>query len=346
MNEQISHLETRFKGYLQSKIPKAQNLTLANFIQMTEGFSYETYLVDAQWIMGPEEVSQGFAIRRVPAAGAVEPYNIKAQYRILEVVENTPVPAPKPYWLEMDESILGRPFFVMEKVEGEVPIPWGFENHEMFKDPERRLKMARNLIQVLADYQAIDWRKTCVDFLPVPQKPTDPAEFELERWEQNIQKFKIYPQPLLKEVYYWLRENKPYSPIFTLTHSDFRLGNFIWRDDRIVAFLDWEMPGIGDPMADLAWMCLKILRSPDSNLMCMLIEREDLYRYYQELTGISVDESRVFYWEVMGYFKLAAVFISAIRAFSEGKNRDVRLITLQDSVHYACLKELTELLKF
>lgn len=346
MDEQISRLENRFKAYLESKIPGAQALNLANFTRMTEGFSYETYLVDAQWIIGGEKVSQGFAIRRVPEAGAVEPYNIEAHYRILEVVENTPVPAPKPYWLEMDENILGRPFFVMEKVGGEVPIPWGFEDHEVFKDPERRLKMARNLIQVLADYQAIDWRSTCTDFLPVPQKPTDPAEFELERWEKNIQKFKIYPQPLLKEVYFWLKENMPHTPVFTLTHGDFRLGNFLWRDEKIVAFLDWEMPGIGDPMADLAWIGLKILRSPNSNLMCMLIEREGLYRQYEELTGIKVDEERVFYWEVMAYFKLASVFISAIRAFSDGKNRDVRLVALQDSVHYACLKELTELLKF
>jgi aminoglycoside phosphotransferase (APT) family kinase protein len=346
MADQINSLENKFKAYLKTKIPEAQNLALANFTKMTEGFSYETYLVDAQWHIGGNRVSQGFAIRRVPEAGAVEPYNIEAHYKILEVIENTPVPAPKPYWLELDETKLGRPFFVMEKVEGEVPITWGFEQHEVFRDPKRRLKMARNLIQVLADYQAIDWRKTCTDFLPVPRKPTDPAEFELERWENNIQKFKIYPQPLLKEAYFWLRRNKPQTPVFTLTHGDFRLGNFIWREDGIVAFLDWEMPGIGDPMSDLAWLCLKIFRSPNSNLMCMLIEREDLYRYYEELTGFKVDENRIFYWEVMAYFKLASVFISAVRAFSDGKNRDVRLIALQDSIHYACLKELTELLGF
>jgi aminoglycoside phosphotransferase (APT) family kinase protein len=346
MDCQDSNLRERIKVYLEGKIPEAQDITITNFIRMTEGFSYETYLIDIQWKVDNNIRNQGLVIRKVPEAGVVEPYNIEAHYKILKVVEDTPVPAPKAYWLETDEGILGRPFFVMEKVEGEVPIPWGFENHEVFQNPEKRWKMARNLIQVLADYQAIDWRANCTDFLPVPQKDTDPAEFELERWERNIQKFKLYPQPLLREVYFWLKKNMPSTPKFTLTHGDFRLGNFIWREDKIVAFLDWEMPGIGDPMADLAWICLKLFRSPDSKLMCMLIEREDLYRLYEELTGNRVDEERVFYWEVMAYFKLASIFISGVRAFSDHRNRDVRLITLQDAAHYACLKELTDLLNF
>jgi len=340
----LDELRHRIEAYLTSKL--GAELTIKDLTRMTEGFSYETYLIDVEIRYGEEREERGYVIRKVPEAGAVEPYNIEAHYRILKVLEDTPVPAPKAYWLEMEEEILGRPFFVMEKVEGEVPIPWGFENHEVFKDPERRARMARNLIQVLADYQAIDWRKSCSDFLPVPEKPTDPAEFELERWGSNIERFKIYPQPLLKEVYYWLKRNMPSTPRFTLVHGDFRLGNFIWRDDRIVAFLDWEMPSIGDPMADVAWLCLKVFRHNRPDLMCMLIERDRLYQLYEELTGYPVDEERVFYWEIMAYFKLASVFISAVRAFSDGRNRDVRMITLQDGFHYACLKELTELLNF
>jgi aminoglycoside phosphotransferase (APT) family kinase protein len=124
------------------------------------------------------------------------------------------------------------------------------------------------------------------------------------------------------------------------------MGNFIWRDDRIVAFLDWEMPGIGDPMMDLAWLCLKPMRPDDENLMCMLIERDALYRIYQELTGRKVNEERIFYWEVLSYYKLASIYISAIRAFSDEKTRDVRLVSLVDSYHYVCLQELADMLNF
>jgi aminoglycoside phosphotransferase (APT) family kinase protein len=342
MTEQNDSQENKFKAYLSNKIPNAKALTITNFIRMTEGFSYETFLIDAQWTQDNNMISQGFAIRMVPEAGVVEPYDIKAHYKILKAVEDSPVPAPKPYWLEMDSHILGRPFFVMEKVEGEVPIPFGFKDHPIFRAPEKRLKMVRNLVQVLADYQAIDWRR-CADFLRVPKEETDPARMEIARWEKNIEKFKIYPQPLLREVNIWIKRNMPRTPFFTLTHGDFRLGNFIWRDEKIVAFLDWEMPGIGDPMMDLAMICWKILRTDNPNLMCMLIEREELYRIYEELTGMKVDEERVYYWEAFVHYKAASVFISGVRAFSDGKNRDVRLISLQDSIHYACLKELSDL---
>lgn len=136
----------------------------------------------------------------------------------------------------------------------------------------------------------------------------------------------------------------PRTPFFTLTYGDFRLGNFIWRDERIVAFLDWEMPGIGDPMMDLGWLCWKILRPDDPNLMCMLIEREELYRIYEELIGVKVDEERVYYWEVFTNYKMASINICAARAFSGGENRDVRLVYMIDFSHYFCLKELINLL--
>lgn len=345
MVDQQDSIENRFKAYLGIKIPGARDVTITNFFRMTEGLSYETFLIDAQWIEDHRMTSQGFVIRRVPEAGVVEPYNIEPQYKILKVLEDTPVPTPKPYWLETDGQILGRPFFVMEQVEGEVPIPWGFKNHPIFQDTERRRKMARNLVQVLADYQAIDWRR-CAEFLPVPQAETDPARMEIERWERNIEQFKIVPQPFLREVCLWLKRNKPRTPFFTLTHGDFRLGNFIWRDERIVAFLDWEMPSIGDPMMDLSYLCWKLLRMEEPGLMCMLIEREELYRLYEELTGTKVDEERIHYWNVLTYYKMASINTNAVRAFGDKKNRDVRIISMVEFTHYFALNELSKLLDF
>ena len=120
MIDQNDAMEEKFRVYLSTKIPGSKDLVITNFVRLTEGFSYETYLVDVEWIEDNNKTSQGLVIRMVPEAGVEEPYNVEAHYEILKLIEDTPVPAPKAYWLETDSHVLGRPFCVMEKIEGEV----------------------------------------------------------------------------------------------------------------------------------------------------------------------------------------------------------------------------------
>lgn len=67
----------------------------------------------------------------------------------------------------------------------------------------------------------------------------------------------------------WLRRNPPSRPqSLTLVHSDFRNGNILVRDGRLVAVLDWELAHIGDPMEDLAWMCVRMWRFGNDERPC------------------------------------------------------------------------------
>jgi aminoglycoside phosphotransferase (APT) family kinase protein len=45
-----------------------------------------------------------------------------------------------------------------------------------------------------------------------------------------------------------------------VVHGDFRNGNLIVADGEIRAVLDWELAHLGDPMEDLAWLCLRTWR--------------------------------------------------------------------------------------
>ena len=75
MTNQNVTVEDKFQAYLSAKMPNARDVTITNFARMTEGFSYETYLADVRWLEDGEVLSQGFAVRMVPEAGVVEPYD-------------------------------------------------------------------------------------------------------------------------------------------------------------------------------------------------------------------------------------------------------------------------------
>lgn len=325
-----------------------QPIRVTELTRMTEGYSYETYIFRAQWQRGGEGVSREFAMRMEPQAGVVPPYDIRPQYWTLKALENTPVPAPRVHRLELDPEVLGRPFFIMEKVEGEVPIPWGFENHEVFLNPQKRKQMGRNLIEVLAHLHTVDWKELGLDHrLEVAEEGTGAARREIERWERNLKEFHLGPEPILTETLLWLKENMPTAPRLTLTHGDYRLGNFLWDNEgqRIAAFLDWEMIAVGDPMSDLGWLCMKNWRPSEPSLVCNLLGKEEALDYYQELTGIEVDRQSVFYWEVLSHFKLAVIIICGVKACLDRKNSDLRLLTI-NPIYLLDIEEMINLLGF
>ena len=67
--------------------------------------------------------------------------------------------------------------------------------------------------------------------------------------------------PTLRFALGVLSDNSPVSPkVPSLLHGDFRNGNVIVADGEIKAVVDWELVHLGDPMEDLAWLCLRTWR--------------------------------------------------------------------------------------
>lgn len=337
-------MEQRLAHFLKMKVPEAEGLRVNELVRMTEGFSYETFSFRAYWREGEQHICRDFVVRMEPKAGPVPPYDVSRQYRVLKCLEKTPIPAPKVYWLEMDEQVLGKPFFIMEKVEGEVPIPWKTPQKSAYDDPQDREKMARQFVEVLAQLHTLDWEGTGLSFLGAPASPTSYAEQEIQKWERIMEESQLAPYPILVAAFVWLRRNIPPAPRISVVHGDYRLGNFIWRDGRIAAFLDWEMVTLGDPLSDVGWVCMKRVRGK-SPLMSALIEKERLFRTYQELTGIRVRDEEVFFWEVLGYAKLGAIEISGLRAIVDGINPDIRLASFEFNL-MPLLDELAQMLGF
>lgn len=70
----------------------------------------------------------------------------------------------------------------------------------------------------------------------------------------------VPPSPVIALGQRWLsrRQPEPHSPV--LVHGDLRNGNLVVGPDGLRAVLDWELAHVGDPMEDLAWLCLRCWR--------------------------------------------------------------------------------------
>lgn len=334
-------MEEALKVYLQHKMPSAEGLELTAVTRMTEGFSHETLFFGARWREGSTWHTQEFVLRMQPEE-VIPPYGVARQFHVLKALYATPVPVPRVFWLETDLAVLGRPFFIMEKVEGEVPLPWGVGGQRAFSSPEEQRAMGEEFVQVLAHLHTVDWQALGLSSLGVPKTPTEYAESTLARFEGLLREHSLLPQPLLTEAARWLRTRIPPAPRTSVVHGDYRLGNFIWRNGRIAAFLDWEGADLGDPLNDIGWLSLKRFQGR-SGLWVGLISREDFLRRYQELTSINVEPQSLHFWEAMNAFKLAIAFVIGVWRGAKGKKADIRPVAWEFDLSLA-LNDLAQLM--
>jgi aminoglycoside phosphotransferase (APT) family kinase protein len=328
----LPKVQEKIAGYLQSKLPRARNLALSDFVHSPGGWSHEIYVFYATWNEDGRAMRQGFCLRKDPGAGLLrELSNLRDQFRVIKALEATPAPTPKAYWFEEDPSLLGGPFFVMEKVEGDVPNPWSRAGKQFYADAEKRGKLPRSFVEALASLHNLDWRGAGLDFIGVPGDGKDFALHEIAKWESLIDQSIRKPEPVLTELLMWLKANAPETRRLAFVHGAYRTGNLIIKDDAIAAIIDWELQVIGDPMYDVAYV-LSNLNREGSPLLSCVIEREFFLDYYQQLTGLTIDLEVCRYYEILYMMRSTAFWLSASGLFAEGRNKDLRLARTTYSV--------------
>jgi aminoglycoside phosphotransferase (APT) family kinase protein len=292
-----------------------------------EGFSWETYTLRVCF-RDPAtgaDVSRGFAVRREPEDGLVAPYDIVGQYRLHEtMLKHDGIPMPSLLALELDRSILGMPFYAMERLEGRVPVP---NETRLFESAHERSAIARQFVAVLARIRCVDWRAAGLEFSSAPQSADRAPHAALEHWEDFYARSRLLEVPLLRAAILWLRANVAGSGRLALCHGDYRLGNFMIQDGRIVGIFDWELARVSDPVEDLAWCALPAFRG-HSRLASGLLATGELLDRYRDATGLRPDPDALRFWTVLGQLKAAAIFLRGSRAFEERRASDIRLAAL------------------
>jgi aminoglycoside phosphotransferase (APT) family kinase protein len=180
-------------------------------------------------------------------------HDVLREARLLQALQGTRVRVPKVLAVCAEEAVIGCPFYVMEHVEGEVIVA---QVPAALDSPAQRRRIADELIDSLVEIHAVDWRAAGLDGFG---KPSGYLERQVKRfsglWEHN----RTREIPQVERVSSWLAQNMPQSPDASIVHGDYRLGNTIFAAQppaRLIAVLDWEMATIGDPLADLGYLCM------------------------------------------------------------------------------------------
>jgi aminoglycoside phosphotransferase (APT) family kinase protein len=187
-------------------------------------------------------------------------HDMLREARVLRALEPTPVPVPRVLAVCDDDAVIGAPFYVMERVEGEVvtgSVPAALDT------PAERRRMGEQLVDALVDLHAVDPVAAGLEGFG---KPTGYLERQVRRFSGLWKHNRTRDIPSVERVGAWLREHLPDTGEATIVHGDFRLGNTIFAaaaPAQLRALLDWEMATIGDPLADVGYLCMTWTQADD-----------------------------------------------------------------------------------
>lgn len=324
----VDDLAGRLGRFLAARMAGARALRVRDLEARTEGFSQETltFTLETEDGAGAKRES-AWVLKREPPAGLLEPYDLEPEFRVLHALSGDPLPSPRTPWFERAAHVLERPFYVMERLPGEVPIPVPGAGGEGPFDASERAALAPQLMRALAALHAVDWRARGLDFLGVPGAG-DAAAREVARWQARIDASGLTPDPVLVEALLWLRRHAPASDHVALLHGDYRLGNWLIERDaagpRLTGILDWEMVHLGDPAEDLAWCFSHLWRAQTPRAACLAPPAELLARY-EQAAQCRIDPERLRYYEVLAIVKMIAIMGTGVRALREGRTGDLRM---------------------
>jgi len=292
--------------------------------QFPSGFSNLTYLI---------RIGNRDMILRKPPMGskAKSAHDMGREYRILSSLKSVFPYCPQPIVYSEDLTVIGSPFFVMERINGIIlrkDLPEGLALH-----PDEARRLCKNLLDVHYKLHSIDYRRIGLESFG---KPAGYVGRQVKGWTSRYNAARTPDAPGFETVIRWLHDKMP--PDCTrpaLIHNDYKFDNVVLKADNpmeIIGVLDWEMATIGDPLMDLG-NSLAYWVEPDDSAKALAIrmmptnipgalKRSEIIKLYEYHAGITIENFD--FYRCFGLFRLAVIAQQIYYRFYHGQTKDPR----------------------
>jgi len=313
-------MSINLQAWLAEQIPEADEVIVEGLDKVEMGHSAEMFTVTMTAVTDGVEQRDDIVVRlRPPEPGLLEPYDLQRQFDVMRGLEGSEVRAPRALWIETSGDVLGRPFLVMNRLDGDVyeqnPIPTEIE-----AEPGRIRRMCEDMIDQYAAVHLVDLESTGLGALG------DGRDFvtrELDHWESEMQRVRRGPLPAMERLLAELRRHQPDpSPLVTLVHGDPKPGNVGFVGDRVSAVFDWELATVGDPFTDVGYLELMWAMPAGVTSRPTAPTVDEFVARYEDRTGFTC-EDREWYF-AMQVFKVCAIQLIGSMLFDAGHTDDPR----------------------
>ena len=327
--EEIDRLA--LQTYLQDNRVTTGDISVEQF---QNGYSNLTYLVRCR--------EGEFVLRRPPKnANIKSAHDMGREFKVLSLLKPVFDKVPTPTVYCEDTSVIGAPFYVMERVQGIIlrnKPPKG-----MSLTPAMMRTVSESAIDSLVDLHSLNIESTGLIELG---KPEGYAKRQVEGWIGRYEKSKTDDLPSMAGLSEWIKDNIPEDNAPSMIHNDFKYDNMVLsleNHSEIKAILDWEMATVGDPMMDLGTTLAYWGEITDDaalkpfNLTWMPgnLKRQEVIDRYQLRSGREV--TNIVFYYAYASFKLGVICQQIYARYKRGSTTDARFASLIGVVN-ACGK--------
>ncbi|WP_173917324.1 phosphotransferase family protein [Halobacillus sp. Marseille-Q1614] len=275
------------------------------------------------------------AVLRRPPMGPVAPkaHDMEREYNVLKALHPVFPLAPEP--LVFDEgSVLGKPFFLMERRHGlvlDTEFPEGISG-----SAQMGRKISETMVDRLVELHRIDYEKTELQRMV---KPDGFMERQIHGWIKRFEKAGTDDVVSGERIKKWLIAHIPPHSEASVIHYDYKLNNALFNGKGdMVGLFDWEMTTVGDPLADLGAAMSYWIESDDPKILqrglgkTPLTAREGFYtrdefiEQYAVKSGRNVEKMHIYL--TFAYFKLAGIIQQIYYRYKNGQTNDPRFANM------------------
>ncbi|MGQ0522640.1 MAG: phosphotransferase family protein [Betaproteobacteria bacterium] len=257
-------------------------------------------------------------VLRTDAPAAVRESLTRAQeFAVLRAIQEAQVRAPRPLYLCEEVAVIGRCFFIMERLPGVAAGHRVTRDRSLVPDPAH---LARELAANLARLHRITPAHSTLAFLRTTHA------------RDNIAHYRSYldghpdAHPVLEWGLRWCEVHAPATEETTFIHRDYRTGNYLVHDGALAGLLDWEFSAFGNPLEDVGWLCARCWRFARPDLAVGGIAPiEDFLPEYERLSGRRVTGYDLRYWQVMAHLRWAVIALQQAQRHLSGTEPSLEL---------------------
>ena len=265
-----------------------------------------------------------FALRRPPRSHVLPTaHDMAREFRVISALGPTDVPVPTTFGLCQDEAVNGRPFYVMEFVDGLIVRDAELAQRDL--DLGARRRAGESMADTLAALHAVD-----VDAVGLGDfaRRENYIERQLRRWDEQFRNSAVEGEEatgIVTAVHDRLAATVPPQVGSAIVHGDYRLDNTVLGPDGTVrAVLDWEICTLGDPLADVGLLMVYWTEAGDEAAIVGVTPtavpgfpgRDEMIQRYARASAR--DLGHLDYYVAFGYWKLACILQGVFARYAGG----------------------------
>ena len=283
----------------REKCGPLEHMSIPDPVNISDGWENEVYSFTVECGETSKRQRYDLILRIYPGDGAS--HKATREFSGMARLHRLGFPVPEVFMLELDESYFGKPFIIMEKINGRKMGTVVAES-----SGEKQQELMTLFCKILVDLHALDWRQFATE---LRSDKTEVSHTSVDRALKEIQRYIEYFQidefsPTLD----WLRErNRDITSEYpSVIHFDYHPNNILLQKDGRAFVVDWTNIDVADFRLDLAWTIL--LTSTYGNPEV----RQTILDEYERISGRKLEQ--IEYFEVMACLRRLLIITISLKA--------------------------------